>query len=160
MIVRDFCDSLTIQPIWSHPRNDSQSLIVPVSHTYCQIVENTARHSCVDHFVMNRRLYDAIAEAGSIPSIENFSGHDPIYCKIKFEKLNLELERAEFKSVPSWGKATEEEKSSFTHEIENKLDKINIPACVTLCKNVKCKEHSEELNSYCEDILEAIELSA
>ena len=109
---------------------------------------------------MNRRLYDAIAEAGSIPSIENFSGHDPIYCKIKFEKLNLELERAEFKSVPSWGKATEEEKSNFTHEVENKLDKINIPACVTHCKDVKCKEHSEELNSYCEDILEAIELSA
>ena len=87
-IVRDFCDNLNIQPIWSHPRSDSNSMIVPVSHTYCQIVENVARHSCVDHFVMNQRLYEAIAEAGSIQSVDNFSGHDPIYCRIRFGELN------------------------------------------------------------------------
>ena len=53
-IVRAFCDDLDIQPIFSHPLDDGDSRIAPVSHTYCQLVENVARSSLVDHFVMNR----------------------------------------------------------------------------------------------------------
>ena len=159
-IVRNFCESLSIQPIWSHPRHDTQCRIVPVSHTYCQIVNNVARHSCVDHFVLNQRLYDAIAEAGSIQSVDNFSGHDPIYCKIRFEQLDLKLEKVEFKSVPSWGKANNLEKDNYQNELDRKLNNIAIPACIETCRDLQCKEHVSEINNYCEDILEAVEVSA
>ena len=64
-------------------------------------MENVARTSCVDHFVMNKRLYEAIMEAGSVQSVDNFSCHDHIYCKIRFEKINLSLEKVDFKLVPS-----------------------------------------------------------
>ena len=132
-IVKDFCDRLNIQPIWSHPKNDSQGVIEPLSHTYCQLVENEARHSCVDHFVVNPRLYSAIAEAGSVQSVDNFSGHDPVYCKIRFEDLNLDLEKFESKSVPSWGKASTQEQDNYKHELENRLADIILPACVETC---------------------------
>ena len=68
---------------------------------------------------MNQRLYEAIAEAGSIQSVDNFSGHNPIYCKIRFGELNLDLEEVDFRSVPSWGRASDDEKAYYQEELEN-----------------------------------------
>ena len=45
---------------------------------------------------MNKGLYDSIIEAGSIQSVENLSGHDPIYCKMKSSNLDLQLEKPAF----------------------------------------------------------------
>ena len=59
---------------------------------------------------LNKGLYDAIVEAGSIQSVDNFSWHDPIYCKIRLGKLDLDLEKVEFKSRPSWNKSSDQEK--------------------------------------------------
>ena len=64
-IVRAFCEELDIESIWSHPRQEGQCKIAAVSHTYCQLVENVARNSLVDHFIFNKNLYEAIVEAGS-----------------------------------------------------------------------------------------------
>ena len=114
----------------------------------------------MDHFVMNRRLYEAIVEAGSLQSVDNFSCHDPIYCKIRLGELNLDLEKAEFKSRPSWNKASEQNRSDYSKELEIKLASIRIPECLVTCRNLKCKEHVQDLNDYCEDILMAIEVSA
>ena len=65
-IVKAFCEELDIQPIWSYPHDDGHTRIAPVSHTYWQVVGNVARSSLVDHFVVNKRLYEAILETGSL----------------------------------------------------------------------------------------------
>ena len=150
-IVRDFFVGLKIKPIWSNPKNE----IMPVSYTFCQIVENQARHSCIDHFVVNDRLYNAISEAGAVRSVENLSWHDPIYCKIKVGQLNLELEKEVRKSIPSWERATDIEKENYKFELENRLNNIDIPDSARDCRNVWCERHDFEMNDYCENVLEA-----
>ena len=159
-IVRTFCEELDIESIWSHPRQEGQSKIATVSHTYSQLVENVERSSLVDDFICNRTLYEAIVEAGSIQSVDNFSWHDPIYCKLSLGRLNLDLETVQFKPRPSWGKSSDQEKQSYSNNLENRLSTIKIPECVEACRDLKCEEHSKELNDYFEEILEAIEYSA
>ena len=159
-IVRQFCESMKIKPIWSNPKNDDSGIISTVSHTYCQIVENEARQSCIDHFVVNDRLYSAIVEAGAIRSVDNFSWHDPIYCKIKVGQLDLELEKEVRKPVPSWNNSSETKKENYRFELENRLNNIHIPGSVSVCRNVLCNQHDDDLNDYCETVLDAIELAA
>ena len=157
--IRLFCNSLNIIPIWSNPKNDDVGRIVPVSFTFSQIVENQFIHSCIDHFIVNERLYNAISEAGSVRSVEILSGHDPIYCKIIVGQLDLSLEKENTKPLPSWGKASEFERNNYRFELENRLNNIDIPGGVN-CRNILCNEHTDELNEYCEEVLQAVELAA
>ena len=159
-IVRALCEELDIESIWSHPRQEGQSKIAAVSHTYCQLVENVARNSLVDHFIFNKNLYEAIVEAGSVQSVDNFSWHDPIYCKLSLGKLNLDLETVNFKPKPSWKISSDHDKQAFSDDLDIRLSEIKIPACVQTCRDLECEGHVEEINVYCEDILEAIEDSA
>ena len=154
-IVRDFCIELDIQPIFLNPDNESHSKVAQVSHTFCHLVENEARTSLVDHFVMNKGLYEEIIEAGSIQSVENLSWHDPIYCKIRLSNLDLQLEATEFKHRLSWNTASNQNKSDFADYLDICLDHINIPDCLVNCKDLRCKNHTRELNDYCEDLLSA-----
>ena len=84
----------------------------------------------------------------------------PSIVKKRFEQLDLKLEKVEFKLLPSWGRAKDLEKDTYQNELDRKLTSINIPDCVKAFKDLHCKEHIFEINDYCEDILEAIEVSA
>ena len=106
---------------------------------------------------MNKGLYDAVVEAGSLQSIENLSWHDPIYCKIKLNNLDLQLETHEYMAKPSWNKASIEQKANYSDHLEARLANITVPECITRCKDFKCKNHWDELNIYCENVLEAID---
>ena len=74
--------------ILNYPRQEGQSKIASVSHTYCQLVENVARDSLVEHFIFNKNRYEAIIESGSVQSVDNFSWHDPTYFKLILGMLN------------------------------------------------------------------------
>ena len=69
-------------------------------------------------------------------------------------------------SILTWRKwilnqypASNEDQANFCQESENRLVSIPIPTCVESCADVKYKMHTEELNNYCEDILNAVDLS-
>ena len=155
-IVRNFCTDMDIQPIFSNPKDT----VPAISHAYCQLRENEAVCSLVDHFIVNKSLYDAILEAGSIQSDENFSWHDPIYFKIGLSNLNLQLETLQYTAKPSWNKASEENKSQFTECLNAKLANLDISNHLLQCKDLNCKIHIQEINNYCEDLLEAVDESA
>jgi hypothetical protein len=75
-------------------------------------------------------------------------------------KLNLDLEKADFKPRPSWNKASDADRAEYKEQLEHKLSRIRIPEHIESCRDLKCKEHEQELNEYCEDILKAIDDSA
>ena len=64
------------------------------------------------------------------------------------------------KLVPSWINSSETEKENYRFELENRLNNIHIPDIVSDCRNVLCDQHNDDLNDYCETVLDAIELAA
>ena len=51
------------------------------------------------------------------------------------------------RSIPSWRKADEREKSSFASELEVRLEEIELPAHMNTCRNVKCTDVTHRLQA-------------
>ena len=111
------------------------------------------------HFVTSQRVYSAISEAGVINSGENPSNHSAIFTKLNVEELDLTLEAHAPPVRVQWGKANSDAQSKYKTCLSEKLNSISLPECIN-CQNLQCKEHSEMLEVYTMDVMEAIETVA
>ena len=59
----------------------------------------------------------------------------------------------------NWSKASDEAKQKYINLMTSKLNSVLVPACVE-CSDLQCEDHTEELEDYTMDILQAIETAA
>ena len=97
-----------------------------------------------------------ISEAGVIHSGENTSNHSAIFVKLKVGDLDLSMETPSPPPRVSWTKANTDAQNKYKSVLTNKLNNLDLPDCVTCC-DVHCKEHSESVEDYTMQVMEAIE---
>ena len=133
--------------------------IIPVDYTFTSLTNRAASFSTIDHFACSRQMFPIISEAGAIHSGDNPSNHSAIYAKLDIGQINLGIEQVKASKRVAWDKATEEAKVAYQNNLTDRLDSVNIPACVT-CRDPNCKDHIESIDEYTIDVLEAIENAA
>ena len=121
---------------WSNPDINPEHNISHVDYTWSGNRDNMMLHSIVDHFVGTKTVFEAVTEADVLHSSDNLSDHSPIFCKLKVGNLDVSLENEKKKSVPSWKKSKENEKEAWSLDITERLNKLQMPNCFKLCKNV------------------------
>ena len=134
-----------------------------VDFTYCQDLQEYSCFSTVDHFFWSHSLAQHVLDAGVLHSPDNSSDHDPIYCIIKAEPVEISRSEVNFENrKPCWGKASFEEKSSFKDSLDDYLNCIEVPESITSCRDVHCrkKEHHNDIDNYIIDVLGSIEEKA
>ena len=70
--------------------------------------------------------------------------------------IDPSTEKVKGKKRVNWEKASEEEKISFQDDLTNRLNSIPVPESVN-CEDILCTSHTEELEDYTMDVLEAVE---
>ena len=133
-------------------------------------IDFTCRHellgnthvSVLDHFFWSQQLGVHVEDAGVLHLPDNSSDHSPIYCVISFQGLHIEKDVCkphQQQPRPSWSKAKSEEKVHFKSLLEERISNIAMPASMTLCRNVKCRDpcHIEELDKFTLEMLETLQ---
>ena len=104
-------------------------------------------------------MYNHVVEAGVIHSGENPSNHSPIYTKLKLDSIDICTKSAKNTRKVSWSKASEEAKKNYINTVTSKLNSVPVPGCVH-CMDLQCSVHTEELEDYTMNVLEALESAA
>ena len=152
--VRSFLDEFSLVASWN---------LYEVDFTYCQELQDSSCFSTVDHFFWNHGLSQHVLDAGVLHSPDNSSDHDPIYCTIKAEPVEISKSAVNSDSrKPCWGKASLEEKKSFKDSLNDYLGRVEVPESITSCRDVHCrnKEHQNDVDNYIIDVLGSIEEKA
>ena len=152
-IVENSLDELDFIIFWKNIDPNKQHFIEDVDYTFRRANGNVVSHSVIDHFASNRRLFDAVREAGVLHSGENMSNHSPIYMKVAMNKLELTTESLVTSSKVCWQKATESSKANYSKTLTEMLNSVALPSCIS-CTNLQCKIHDEEINQYTMEVLE------
>ena len=148
--IKSFIADNSLRFFWESENIDA------VDYTFSHFVSNTATYSVIDHFVSNQRVIDAITEAGVVHQGQNPSNRSPIYAKISVGGLNLGLEEAKYKKRTNWEAASNEARERFIKDLASTLNHLEVTTCTT-CQNLKCGEHSEDVEKYALNVLEAVE---
>jgi len=158
-IMKDFLDSIGLMVFSCNPVSQPGHMIHHVDYTHKQYNKGALHTSYVDHFSSSKRVYDSVIEYNVVHSGQNTSDHEPIYVKLNVGELEVTLENITKPAVPSWTKATENDRNSCINTMAELLDSISIPDCVK-CVKTSCTQHNEQIEDYCLEVLEAIEKSA
>ena len=151
MAVQSFLDEFSLVASWN---------LYEVDFTYCQELQDSSCFSTVDHFFWNHGLSQHVLDAGVLHSPDNSSDHDPIYCTIKAEPVEISKSAVNSDSrKPCWGKPSLEEKKSFKDSLNDYLGRVEVPESITSCRDVHCrnKEHQNDVDNYIIDVLGSIE---
>ena len=159
-LVRDFLEGeLGLTIMWEHPEAGHLNNIQQINYTHLSTVRNIPAYSILDHFVVSPQFYQVITSAGVIHSGSNPSNHSPIYLKLSVGELDHELESIPSESKISWDKATMDARLQYKNVLGSKLDSISCsPSCVE-CTDFHCRTHTEDMEEYTMQVLEAIELA-
>ena len=158
-IVENFFQEISFKIFWENTDTCKEHLISNADYTYSQVVNNKASTSVIDHFVSNEILYKSTVEAGIIHSGENPSFHSPIFAKFRFADIDTNTEEIRSTKRVNWGRASDQAKQHYVDTVTSKLADVQIPACVN-CSDLHCSAHTEELETYTMDVLEAVEKAA
>jgi len=159
-IISNFIDRTGLKVFWNFPDNSENRYIANVRYTYSNTVNNVTHSSVIDHFLSNERLFNAVIEADVINSADNLSNHLPIYCKLKVDQLNLEMEENVNAPKPSWNRANEQQRREYEETLNNYLSRINTPELCDLCGTLQCQQHEEAVDEYASSICEVVEAAA
>ena len=154
-IVRSFILDLNLLVFWSNP---NQSVQV-IDFTFSQTVRGVTARSTIDHFVGSSNVFDSVVEAGVVHSVDNPSNHSAIFCKLNIGQIDESIEELKLPPKPSWAKASAEDIENYKASLELQLQEVQVPDCIA-CIDPFCREHHEEIEDYCNDILEAIDGAA
>ena len=120
---------------------------------------NQLSYSIIDHLACSQGLLPFIAEAGTLHSGENTSNHSAIYAKVRIGDVDLSVEKIPASKHVDWSSATEEAKLAYRARLSELLDSVWIPEC-SLCTNLKCSVHDQDIEHYTLDILANIQAAA
>ena len=88
--------------------------------------------------------------------MEKILSHSPIFTKFKVANIDSGIEQIKKERRVNWSKASEQAKQNYIQNVSSKLCEVEVPSCVN-CSDLHCKDHTEELESYSIDVLEAVE---
>jgi hypothetical protein len=131
-----------------------------VDFTCVSEVGGITRISTIDHIMYSEGLASALSDAGVIHLVDNRSDHSPIFTV--FDSISVQQEVTKIEEnipKPSWKRASIKEKTTYSNELEKKLSAINIPASITDCRDLQCKnhEHMEEADKLMEKVLYTVQ---
>ena len=152
--VQSFIDELSLIVSWN---------LYEIDFTYCQELQDSSHFSTVDHFFWNHGLAQHVRDAGVLHSPDNSSDHEPIYCTIRVEPVEItKTKESTERRKPCWAKASHEEKESFKNSLDEHLNHVEVPESVRSCKDVHCrsKEHQNDVDKYIIEVLGSIEVKA
>ena len=153
--VERFFKDLSLLIVWQNPNQK----IMDIDYTFSNITRGVISTSRIDHFITSQRVYDIIQEAGVIHTGENNSNHSPIYVKLRVEDLDLSVEKAAVSKRIFWDKANSDAKENYKAVLSEKLSLLNKPECLN-CGDFHCSRHSDDIDHYTLEVMEAIEESA
>ena len=110
-LVSSSLKNLNLSILWEQPE-------FAVDYTFCNIINEVATFSTLDHFAVSPRLSVLVEDAGVIHSGEHLSNHSAIYLKLKIDKLSLEVEEATRVPRSSWKKANDDAKEAFKNILD------------------------------------------
>ena len=154
-LVKNFFEDINFKIFWelSDPINGP---IQEVDFTFSLICNNKMSSSVIDHFVSNDVLLNAVTEAGVIHAGDNPSNHSPIFAKFKINGIDPSVEQVQGQKRVNWAKATENEKLDYHADLQDRLNCIAVPDSAH-CGDILCGIHTEELEDYTMQVLEAVE---
>ena len=110
-----------------------------VDFTHVTEREGSTYTSTIDHFIWNEGFQDYVDDAGVIHVPENMSDHSPVYCKFRMPRAEKAESNAigKKRKIPSWKKAADDEKLSFTSKLKSQAECIFLgsqypPSCFSL----------------------------
>ena len=145
--MQSFVDRNGVVPLWSeHP--------VPYTHVHT----DGKSKSTIDHFLVSPRLVPLVADCGVVERGDNMSRHCPIWVKFKLGTLPLKKEsRSWIPKRTCWSKSTEEERVTYTADLQARLLSLNLPDTIW-CADPHCQDttHHQERDGLVLDILDNI----
>ena len=111
----------------------------PVDFTHTYERDDQTFTSTLDHFFWDGQISGSVEEADVLHLPGNTSDHCPVYCKIEIDQMDIKktTRQASGKVLPSWKRASPEQKEIFTIELEEKMRTVNMPP---RCRNVHCED--------------------
>ena len=140
-----------------------------IDFTHTNSLNGVTFNRIIDHVYWCEKASENVIDAGVLHNIENSSDHDPIYCIIKLKDYcpgKIEdagnNENITGVSKPSWKRASEKEKETYSKALKCKLDELEIPECIDSCKDVKCdnSDHRSDIDEYLENLFNMVTESA
>ena len=124
---------------------------------------NRTYFSTIDHFCLSSNILSDCIEAAPIDSVDNTSGHRPIFMKLKCPVDSLtspqNVDSNNFShGRPMWNKATDYNINSYVGNLHNMLSDIDIPVDAINCNNVHCScvGHIMDMDSYAACVMDSI----
>ena len=159
IMVKDSLADLGLTIVWQNPDSNPQHSIQALDYTHCSVTRGVASYSTIDHFVTSPGIFNAISDAGVIHSQENTSNHSAIYMKVKIGDLNLATEESTETPRVGWAKASKDAQNQYKAVLADKLNSLHLSKSFS-CLNVKCQGHSEDMEYYTMEVMEAMEQAA
>ena len=82
-----------------------------------------------------------------------------IITKVSLGDIELSMEEPSREKLVSWERASDDAKNGFKTVLQDKLLSIAVPASSN-CEDLKCTTHTEDMEEYTMQVLEAVECAS
>ena len=156
-LVKDYLEELRLYLLWENI--DQLESIQDIDYTHMFSANGILSFSTIDHFAYSRRLLTKLYEARVIHSGENTSNHSAIFARLNLGEFDEQLEQNKQVKRVNWEKSSEQARLEYQRKLSGLLLDIPTPDCAN-CRNIHCTAHTEDLENYTVNILEAVEAAA
>ena len=118
--------------------------------------------SKIDHFAVKSEDLNLCVEATPLHLAENFSCHEPIFLKMKYNitvnKTGNGQEKVNFPNKPLWYKASKTELNNYSQDLAQLIMNTTIDTEVLCCRDPHCsiEGHRDSLDDMCISVLDCI----
>ena len=139
---------------------DSENFNLVVNNSKSTVTYTHESFSTIDHFMVTPNLSDFILKYETLETVINFSDHIPIIMHMDIDIEYLQTVKRSTSPSVSWIKCTEEHLSRYQCEIDKEIDKIELDFEVFTCSDTKCTMHSEQINSWYNEVVKILKDAA
>ncbi len=117
---------------------------------------NVGTFSTLDHFLFSENIMPCVTEYRSIHDGDNLSDHSPVLIRLALGVDHIAGSNARtFVPRSSWTKASEQNISSYRHELDTLMDAIALPMDLIQCQDMHCISHRDTIEKYYGDLISA-----
>ena len=109
----------------------------------------------IDHCLVSSGLSCYVKDYHVLDDVDNMSDHLPLVTQFDIACEYLETRNPTVKRKPAWYKVDIRHVELYKQWLKNELGSIIIPMHAVRCKDVWCTKHSDDLNKFHDDIVNA-----